>query len=59
MAISERDIKILDFMVKQDRGTPTKEDWEEMEEIQKDNPNWKSYKEIFKDVEIEEKEQKE
>lgn len=59
MSISERDIKILDFMVKQDRGTPTKEDWEEMEEIQKDNPNWKSYKEIFKDVEIDGKEQKE
>lgn len=54
MGISERDIKILDFMAKQDRGMLTKEDWEEMEEIQKDNPDWKSYKEIFKDAEIEE-----
>lgn len=52
MGISEKDIKILDFMVKQDRGTLNKEDWEKMEEIQKDNPNWKSYKEIFKDGEV-------
>lgn len=47
MGISERDIKILDFLFKQDNGTINEEDWEEMEEIQKDNPEWKIYKEIF------------
>ncbi len=50
MAISERDIAILDFMAKQDRGLLTEEDWAEMEELQKDNKNWQRFKEVMKDV---------
>ena len=48
MSISERDKSILDFMFKQDRGLLTEKDWEEMDELQKDNENWDKYKEIFK-----------
>lgn len=50
MAISERDIAILDFMAKQDRELLTEKDWEEMEELQKDNENWQTFKEVMKDV---------
>lgn len=48
MSISERDKSIFDFMFKQDRGLLTEKDWEEMDELQKDNENWDKYKEIFK-----------
>ena len=46
--ISERDIKILDFLFKQDHGKLTDEDWNEMDKIQKDNPNWDAYKKVAK-----------
>lgn len=42
--ISERDIKILDFLFKQDHDTLTDEDWNEMDKIQNNNPNWDTYK---------------
>lgn len=48
MSISERDIAILDFLHKQDRGLLTEKDWEEMDKLQSDNENWDKYKEIFK-----------
>lgn len=48
MSISERDKSIFDFMFKQDRGLLTEKDWEEMDELQKDNEDWDKYKEIFK-----------
>lgn len=50
MAISERDIAILDFMYKQDKGTLTEEDWDKMDELQKDNENWQGFKEVMKEV---------
>lgn len=50
MAISKRDIAILDFMAKQDRGLLTEKDWKEMEELQKDNENWQTFKEVMKDA---------
>lgn len=50
MAISERDIAILEFMYKQDNGLLTEKDWEEMDEIQKDNENWQGFKEVMKDL---------
>ena len=50
MAISERDIAILDFMYKQDKGTLTEEDWDNMDELQKDNENWQGFKEVMKEV---------
>ena len=48
MSISERDKTILNFMFKQDRGLLTERDWEQMDEIQKDNEDWDKYKELFK-----------
>ena len=50
MAISERDIAILDFMYKQDKGILTEEDWDKMDELQKDNENWQGFKEVMKEV---------
>ena len=50
MSINERDIAILDFMVKQDKGTLTKEDWSKIDKIQKDNENWSKFKETMKAV---------
>lgn len=46
--ISERDIKILDFLFKQDHDTLTDEDWNEMDKIQNNNPNWDTYKKATK-----------
>lgn len=46
--IVERDIKILDFIVKQDCNTLTDEDWNEMDKLQKNNPNWDTYKKATK-----------
>lgn len=50
MSISERDLAILDFCAKQDRGKLTEEDWNKMDELQKDNENWSKFKEVMKDV---------
>lgn len=50
MSISERDIAILDFMYKQDKGLLTEKDWEEMDELQKDNEDWEGFKEVMKEV---------
>ena len=50
MSISERDIAILDFCAKQDRGTLTEENWSEMDELQKGNENWPKFKEVMKDI---------
>lgn len=50
--ISERDIAILDFCFKQDCDTLTEKDWNEMDKIQSDNPNWDTFKKATKlDVE--------
>lgn len=50
--ISERDIKILDFLFKQDHDKLTDKDWNEMDKLQKNNPNWDTYKKTTKlDVE--------
>ncbi len=50
--ISERDIAILDFCFKQDRDTLTEKDWNAMDKIQSDNPNWDTFKKATKlDVE--------
>ena len=46
--ISERDIKILDFLFKQDHDKLTDEDWNEMDKLQKNNPNWDTYKKTTK-----------
>lgn len=47
-----RDIAILDFCFKQDYDTLTEKDWNEMDKIQSNNPNWDTFKKATKlDVE--------
>lgn len=46
--MDEREIKILDFLFKQDNGLLTEDDWKEMDEIQKNNPNYDIFKKTMK-----------